>query len=150
VPLNADGGLVDLGLHLMLLLCDLQHPRGHHCLILSHVPFQGLLVLLKLQQEFFLLVDFFDLLVQQGVAHPECLCTDKGMLRIRIVELEGRIVGIASSCAALGLIEELVRHSDSVRLWHKLEGTLQATLMLEGMLRVLLEHRRGLVKWEGL
>jgi hypothetical protein len=63
------------------------------------------------------------------------------MLRIRIIELEGRIVGIASSRAALGLIEELVRHSNSVWLGHELEGTLQAPLMLEGVLRVLLEHR---------
>jgi hypothetical protein len=63
------------------------------------------------------------------------------MLRIRIVELEGRIVGITHSRAALGLIEELVGHSNSVWLGHELEGTLQATLMLEGVLRVLLEHR---------
>lgn len=97
--------------------------------------------MLKLEQEFFLLVDLLDLLVQQGVAHPECLCTDKGMLRIRIVELEGSIVSITPSRAALGLIEELVSNSNSVRLGHDLEGTLQATLVLEGVLRVLLEHR---------
>jgi hypothetical protein len=63
------------------------------------------------------------------------------MLRIRIVELEGSIVGITPSRAALGLIEELVRHSNSVRLGHQLEGTLQAPLVLEGVLRILLEHR---------
>ena len=63
------------------------------------------------------------------------------MLRIRIVKLERSIVGITPSCAALGLIEELVRHSNSVRLGHKLEGALEAALMLEGVVRVLLEHR---------
>jgi hypothetical protein len=37
VPLDADCGLLDLGLHLMLLLRDLLHPRGHYGLILAHV-----------------------------------------------------------------------------------------------------------------
>ena len=48
---------------------------------------------------------------------------------------------IAASRAALGLIEELVRHSHSVRLGHQLEGAMQASLVLEGVLRVLLKHR---------
>ena len=131
MPLDAYGGLLDLGLHLVLLLSDLLHPRGHHRLILAHVPLQGLLVLLELEKEFFLLVDFLDLLVEQGVAHPEGLRADQGMLRIRIVKLEGSIVGITPRGAALSLIEELVGHSHSVRLGHQLEGAMQASLRLE-------------------
>jgi hypothetical protein len=63
------------------------------------------------------------------------------MLRIRIVKQEGNIVGITPSRTALGLIEELVRHSNSMRLGHELEVPLEAALMLEGLVRVLLEHR---------
>ena len=54
--------------------------------------------------------------------------------------MEGPIVGLASRVAAFGLVKKLVRYCDPVRLAHKLQVSLQATLVLEGVLRILFQH----------
>ena len=54
--------------------------------------------------------------------------------------MEGRVVNLAACVATFGLVEKLVRNCYSVRLRHELQIPLQATLVLEGMLRVLFQH----------
>ena len=107
MALDGQGRMVEFVLHVSFLFLDLRHAHFDDSLVLTHLPLNGLLVLLELKKELFLFVNFTDLLVQQWWqvrVHSQSTCADKGVLGIAYIEVVGSVTMVAAGSLGMQLL----------------------------------------------